>query len=438
MWTRIEEIYGNVPELIKVILEVNGFDSFLALKGIRYDDKKEFFESLEETVSEILTSSEDSTEMRAIQKALNGSCSDFKKFKLKPGHRNFIMNLMIEIESTDSNHFFQNDPFNKINSKDDSTPKVSDYEFPLVQIKSLKDIKTELNQSEDEDDHFMYKSVVDDGDQPVTIKTEKPEEIVTEILHEIQSQEMSTKIEPPDQSEIITEEEAVIAFEGDDDESEFSMEEYIDALKSFDGDMTGSYILEIPSNVRFNRQKQKESNEVKKKSYSKPERMYNDEFMALKLNPRKRRITTSKLYPNTVEGIRARFRDLIKQSLNYILSREEYLKVHDKEIELIKESDTCWTCTCPICGNRIKLAIHYENNGRYCNYKRSNFERHLRFKHCGSKKKTSNNYISNLPSLPTKETPKIVLYPQPSNSKPLPVKISDKSCTDSAELVGLK
>lgn len=58
------------------------------------------------------------------------------------------------------------------------------------------------------------------------------------------------------------------------------------------------------------------------------------------------------------------------------------IETDDILVEKSDETDTTWIVFCPICNNRIRLAVVYENGGRYCNYKRSNFERHLRFKHC--------------------------------------------------------
>lgn len=44
-----------------------------------------------------------------------------------------------------------------------------------------------------------------------------------------------------------------------------------------------------------------------------PEQMYNEEFMAKCVNPRRRRVTLNKTYPATDEGTRERFTDLIHQ-----------------------------------------------------------------------------------------------------------------------------
>ena len=103
LWDTIEAIYGEIPEIIKIILQFNGFDSFLALKGIRYDDKNEFFNSLESTINEMLSTQDDTEE----KKILNGILSlNHKDFRLKPGHKNLIMNLMLEIDKVDVEEFF--------------------------------------------------------------------------------------------------------------------------------------------------------------------------------------------------------------------------------------------------------------------------------------------------------------------------------------------
>lgn len=65
-----------------------------------------------------------------------------------------------------------------------------------------------------------------------------------------------------------------------------------------------------------------------------------------------------------------------------ILPREKLIEVEGCELHVEKESDTSWAVYCPLCHSRIRLPVVHENGGRYCNYKRSNFERHLRFKHC--------------------------------------------------------
>jgi hypothetical protein len=65
-----------------------------------------------------------------------------------------------------------------------------------------------------------------------------------------------------------------------------------------------------------------------------------------------------------------------------ILPREKLTEIEGFELHVEKESDSSWAVYCPLCHSRIRLPVVLENGGRYCNYKRSNFERHLRFKHC--------------------------------------------------------
>lgn len=71
-----------------------------------------------------------------------------------------------------------------------------------------------------------------------------------------------------------------------------------------------------------------------------------------------------------------------------ILPSDKLADVENADVELEKESDFSWAVYCPLCHSRIRLPVVFENGGRYCNYKRSNFERHLRFKHCKDNDKT--------------------------------------------------
>lgn len=76
-----------------------------------------------------------------------------------------------------------------------------------------------------------------------------------------------------------------------------------------------------------------------------------------------------------------------------ILPSDKLAEVEDVEIEVEKEAESSWAVYCPLCQSRIRLPVVYENGGRYCNYKRSNFERHLRFKHCKSNKRDQERQI---------------------------------------------
>lgn len=77
-----------------------------------------------------------------------------------------------------------------------------------------------------------------------------------------------------------------------------------------------------------------------------------------------------------------------------ILSQSQLNKLKDVSVKITKETDTCYIVICPLCSAKIKLSVVFENNGRYRNYKRSNFERHLRFKHCKEDERSSKVFTS--------------------------------------------
>jgi hypothetical protein len=303
LWDRIESIYGNIPDTIKNVLLINGFDSFLALKGIRYESHREFFESLEQTVKEFIkdnTSHMDNgsffitdVEKDKYYLAKSFRC-DAHQFKLLPGHRNLILNLTKEIDKMNAKDFFQ------------------------LQRKSY-----------DDDD-------VDDREN----KEEYEEEFISEeiIVNEAENEEEKTP--------------------------------------NFNERLISIQKISPINNVRSERRK------TSRKRI--PERMYNDDFSVYCTNPRKRRLPGRKHYSSTDDGIKERFGDLIRQSMRCILSQQQGDAIKDVELHIEKESSHAWHVLCPICNIRIKLTVVFENNGRYVNYKRSNFERHLRFSHCKS------------------------------------------------------
>ncbi len=328
LWEKIEEIYGYVPELIKKILNINGFDSYLALKGIRYEDKKEFFDSLEITIREIIDNG-DPADKQMLEADLRGY-GELSRFKLKPGHRNFIMNLMLEIDKSNVNEFFQNHKLENPARK-----------FVKIQPPPVNPVKQ--------------------------IKYERPM-FETALFQHTTSEQIKTPQTPVETMENCEQEPAM--------QEEYVFEEYLndDKVEAIDDRVKEEFILQI--------QQQGPPSLKKKRIHAKPEVMYNEEFIASNNNPRKRRVCSGKFYPSTDEGVRDRFLDLIIQSMNCILSKEQLLAIENTDIIIQKESELKWIVLCPICMAPIKLSIKSENNGKYVNYKRSNFERHLRFKHC--------------------------------------------------------
>lgn len=270
-WNSIEQIYGAVPHLIKLILQVNGFTSFLALKGIRYEDKQEFFQSLELTVIEIISGENDSPEKSEIEAELSAQHYSFKNFKLKPGHRNYIMNLMLEIEKIDVNDFFgRNDE--EVNSSE------------IYQLEQTEEVKN-----------------------PPPAKHQYS---VAHLTPPNTSTRLIVRRSNNDKQVIVGQVEHGYS-QHDQEEPEYIFEEeYLT-----DDTMDSIIKVEFDPIETQNESKKRKSTSNSSPSFAKrrPEQMYNEEFMAKCVNPRRRRVTLNKNYPPTDEGTRERFTDLIQQ-----------------------------------------------------------------------------------------------------------------------------
>lgn len=276
---------------------------------------------------ENVTSECDSQEKLNLLNSLSGYNFSTKNFKIKPGHRNLIMNLMLEIDQTNANDFFKikQDVVKKVTEVVQKTSE--NLEIPLAM--SLTEIKYEIADDDSvEEEQFTY---------------------------ELTSTQNNEGIE---ETEI--------------DMEQFILEEYIsDDNKALDELVAAGCF--IPGHYT-----EKEKLRFQKKFTPK----YNQEFLAQ--NPRRRRMIAMKSYPATDEGTTERFKDLLKQSMECILSKEIFATIDPKAIQVKKDSANRWNVKCPLCPSNIKLAVNFENNGKYCNYKRSNFERHLRCKHIRS------------------------------------------------------
>lgn len=262
-WNAIESRYGQVPNLVRLILQVNGFNSFLALKGIRYEDKQEFFESLELTVIEILNSEFELADKRELEAELAEGYQTPNNFRLKPGHRNYIMNLMLELDKTNVKEFFE-------------------------QVDSS---------SESKKDHS---------------KSERNEYTVTEVeLSEISKKE---RTHSPNEKHILNQVDH--GYSRDDQEaSEFILEEeYLTDETGDPMDVMGSLIkLDYEQSSNHQNKRKTSSSTPSSARRRRPDHMYNEEFMLKCVNPRRRRVTFNKNYPKTDEGTRERFVDLIQQ-----------------------------------------------------------------------------------------------------------------------------
>jgi hypothetical protein len=167
-----------------------------------------------------------------------------------------------------------------------------------------------------------------------------------------------------------------------ENEEEYYIEEYIT-----DDSQPEEKFIELSDTgyIKLLQNKRKSENDEANKTTKtrRPDHMYNDEFLSKNISAKRRRVKKS--YPPGDEGTKMRFVDLLSQSLQCILPRDRYEEVKFEELNVTKHSDTVWNAQCPICKAIVRLPVVHENNGKYVNYKRSNFERHLRFKHCKQK-----------------------------------------------------
>lgn len=255
-WSTVEQIYGEVPNLIKLILQVNGFNSFLALKGIRYEDKQEFFQSLELTVVDLLGSECESPEKSEMEAELTANHQHVNNFRLKPGHRNYIMNLMLEIEKMDVNEFFGR-------LSNESVATETPMSKPQFAIENVRTTPTKV---------FVRRS----GKQVVLSPSRDAD-------HGYSRDEQEA-----DQDYVF--------------EEEYLTDETMDDIIKLEFDP-----------IEHRQTRKRKSSTAPSSGRRRPEHMYNEEFIAKINNPRRRRVALNKSYPATTEGTRDRFADLIRQ-----------------------------------------------------------------------------------------------------------------------------
>lgn len=250
-----------------MILQVNGFNSFLALKGIRYDDKQEFFQSLEQTVVDVLNSDCETSEKLELEVEVAGQYQGAENFRIKPGHKNYIMNLMLEIEKTDVAVFFERANSIEIQVQQSEAP--SQFATP---------VKEEYSFAQVSDGHVPSKLIV---------RT------------------------PDNKRMILNQVEHGYSRDDQDADQEFVFEE--EYLTDDTMDSMGLIKIDYETMALNATPKQKSLSAPSSSAKRKPDHMYNEEFMAKCVNPRKRRVTMNKNYAPTDDGTRERFVDLIRQ-----------------------------------------------------------------------------------------------------------------------------
>lgn len=206
---------------------------------------------------ELLSSDVDSDDKIEIESALVVLHQNETNFKLKPGHRNYIMNLMLEIDKTDVNDFFGRNTGNASYQDEAETKRSGQI---IVQYSSP--MKHEVTRRQDDP--------------------------LNQVDHGYSRDEQ------------------------EDQDSEFVLEEEYLTDESEDTNLIKIEYDEIEDSSRSKKRKsstQMSSSLIKRR----PDHMYNDEFLSNCTNPRRRRVTVNKVYPSTEEGTRERFTDLINQ-----------------------------------------------------------------------------------------------------------------------------
>lgn len=291
-----------------MVLKLNGFDSFLALKGMHWEDKNDFFIALDESIANLLYTDDNDETKRSFIEELSRQNQSLESFKLKLGHKNLILNLCYEM-----------------------MPLTLD-EFNNSKIATAKTI----------------------------IPTNESTLIVRKTEHEYSK---------ADDEELTAEEYHL--FE-DAEDSQHVVEEIIDypygdVQYVQDDDSDGQFIFETKYN-----------NNVPTRKKPKLDKDDSDRFVR-KEKVIRRRPKILKKYPDGDEGKMLRWIDLVKQSIQCTIPAEVLEQVDYENIDIVKVNDSTWEIRCPLCDKKLRLQITQE--GKYINYKRSNFERHLRTIH---------------------------------------------------------
>lgn len=372
-----------MPGIVRLLLEFNGFDTYLALKGIQWDDKKYFFQALEESVLGLAEIDDgDDLKMR-FQEELRANNQTIQNFRLKLGHKNLIINLCHELQKTSVEDF---------NSASYFTVKI-----PEASRDQMELVVKQKPASKEQVEHRYYRDEnieehLDVSHDRKRMKLDKTDE-KTETVQQLISSDTSDQIQ--------------YVYETDDDGTQFLVEqEYLDddaeiveyqeiSTEDIDhasGILTAEQIVKSEagtyeqcfdlSDYEHTARSLNRSGEVK--NTKKPKHMYTDEFLQtqtgkLSITPGRRRPKIHKFYPDTEAGMIERWQDLVRQSCEVIVPSELLSRFDLSHIEITRIADNIWEVLCPMCSKKLRLQLTKE--GKYINFKRSNFERHLRIVH---------------------------------------------------------
>ncbi|KAL7017458.1 hypothetical protein ACKWTF_010390 [Chironomus riparius] len=381
-WHKIERVYGEIPKLIRMILEFNGFDTYLALKGIQWDDKQYFFEALEESITSLSDLDDGDHLKQSFQEELRANNQIMEKFRLKLGHKNLIINLCNELQKT------QIDDFNNAT-------------YATIKIPDFKREQTELivRQKQPGEEHGYSRD--DNNDEEHLLESPQRKRIKYDSIGSKSELQEVASPETNEQIQYIYETE-------EDDGSQFIDQEYVDdegeiveyqeispedidhnnsiySAEQIVKTEAGSYeqCFEISDYEQHSPGLMNRSMDMK--SSKKPKHMYTEEFLQMQIGhgrvgtPGRRRPKIQKNYPDTEEGLMEKWKDLVRQSCEVIVPTDLLNRFDLEQIDIVKIQNNIWEVKCPMCTKKLRLQLTHE--GKYVNFKRSNFERHLRIVH---------------------------------------------------------
>lgn len=295
------------------------------------------------------------------------------------GHKNLIINLCHELQNTNLEEF---------NGK-------------LVQIPDEKRIHSDLIVRKQPEEHGYSRD--DENSQ----RKKQPQIVAVQSVSQVQDVSV---LEPRDSIQYVY--ETHDETEEDEEGSQFIEQEFLEELDTYEEEAEIEYHeiqagdVEIDENGLYKSEQivkteadnfeQSECYEISGYDSSgslnrsgpknkKPKHMYTSEFLQTQMTqgrigtPGRRRPKIQKHYPDTEEGLLDRWADLVRQSCEVIVP-SDLLSQHDlSHIEIAKIHENIWEVKCPLCTKKLRLQLTFE--GKYVNYKRSNFERHLRIVH---------------------------------------------------------
>lgn len=398
-----------------MILEFSGFDSYLALKGISFEDKAYFFSELEESVISLVELDDDDMLKQEFIAELAINKQRMTGFRLKLGHKNLIINLCRELQKTNLDEFNAYISFaqNQDAQQHQSPPPLilasdlakSEEDHGYSRENEIEDKKPVIEQDlvqhlqEDEEEAQNNHSLKDQFEEMSSPPHHVTQSEQIEYVYDTDDTEGGNFIEHEylETDQYVDEETAVVEYHEVQVDDADAIESEIYNVEQMIKSEEDEELMYDQSNDCFeltfdqtqhhhqrsmNRSLSSLNGQPKSK---KPRHMYTSEFLTLQQTtgrigtPGRRRPKIQKQYSETDEGYLDRWSDLVRQSCEVIVPHDLLSQYDLSIIEIVKILPNIWEVKCPLCTKKLRLQSTQE--GKYMNYKRSNFERHLRIVH---------------------------------------------------------